>query len=191
MVIVSLPEDKPKIAFHAAMMVVENFGFFVMYHDLWGSAPVDAACDDTRAIVAFMAMTCFSVAFLCLFMGMGGFTNDKLLFPIGWFSHLAGGLCYCFCTAAIPIIHFGEKGKECSAILPTYGDRLSVVYYMHAVLFLFYVYSMLSITYFSFLKPTYFTGGTVTNLTSETSALLPPEQQEYGTAKPPSGPKKV
>ena len=35
----SLPEDKPKIVFHAAMMVIQNFGFFTMYFDAWGASP--------------------------------------------------------------------------------------------------------------------------------------------------------
>ena len=26
----SLPEDKPKIAFHSAMMAIQNFGFFMV-----------------------------------------------------------------------------------------------------------------------------------------------------------------
>ena len=31
MPVVSLPADKPKIVFHAAMMAIQNFGFFTMY----------------------------------------------------------------------------------------------------------------------------------------------------------------
>lgn len=76
----SLPQDKPKIAFHAAMMAIENFGFFMMYYDIWGFTPgpqtaggvVTDPCESTRAAVSFFALTCFCVAFLCVGMGYGG-----------------------------------------------------------------------------------------------------------------------
>jgi hypothetical protein len=41
--VVSLPQDKPKIAFHAAMMAIQNFGFFKMYFDVWGSTQLLSA----------------------------------------------------------------------------------------------------------------------------------------------------
>ena len=41
----SLPEDKPKIVFHAAMMVIQNFGFFTMYFDAWGASPKAETCE--------------------------------------------------------------------------------------------------------------------------------------------------
>ena len=53
--VVSLPQDKPKIAFHAAMMAIQNFGFFKMYFDVWGSTLPSAVCDSTRYAVGMMA----------------------------------------------------------------------------------------------------------------------------------------
>ena len=43
-----LDADKPKIAFHGAMMAIQNFGFFTMYWDIWGSTPHTEVCDTTR-----------------------------------------------------------------------------------------------------------------------------------------------
>ena len=53
-IIIPLDADKPKIAFHAAMMAIQNFGFFVMYWDIWGATPSsayqDGVCDSTRYV---------------------------------------------------------------------------------------------------------------------------------------------
>mmetsp|Transcript_4040 Transcript_4040/g.9634 ORF Transcript_4040/g.9634 Transcript_4040/m.9634 type:complete len:176 (+) Transcript_4040:123-650(+) len=169
----SLLSDKPTICFHAAMMVVQNFGFFVMYYGLWGDAPIDAVCDSVRFSVGFMALTCFYVAFMCIAMAYGGYTDDSVLFPLYWFGHLAGGLCYIFCTYAIPAaVFYTEDGTSCTTtVAPIYGARLKAVYFTHAVLFLFYVYNMLSITYFSWAKATFFTPAP-TETVSETTPLV-------------------
>ena len=173
MPVIPLPSDKPTICFHAAMMVVQNFGFFVMYYGLWADAPIDAICDSTRGIVGFMALTCFYVAFMCIAMAYGGYTDDAFLFPLYWFAHLAGGLCYCFCTYAIPAtIFYTPEGTDCSALAPVYGGRLSAIYFTHATLFLFYVYNMLSITYFSWAKATFFTPAPVEGGVDEKTPLV-------------------
>ena len=150
--VVSLPQDKPKIAFHAAMMAIQNFGFFKMYFDVWGSTLPSAVCDSTRYAVGMMAMTCFCVAFLCVGMGMGGLTDDKPAFILFWFAHLVGGSMYTACTVIVPIARWSDDGKLCAAANPVNGDRTAIVYYMHAALYLVYVGGMLSITYFSYLK---------------------------------------
>jgi len=156
MAVISLPEDKPKIVFHAAMMAIQNFGFFMMYWDIWGNTPSASTCDGTRFAVAFMALTCFCVAFLCVGMGFGGYTDDKVVFTLYWLLHLVGGGCYTVCTVLIPIERYSDGGKACAALALVNGDRIKVVYAMHATLYLVYVGGMLSITYFSFLKPTFF-----------------------------------
>lgn len=161
MPVASLVEDKPKIVFHAAMMAIQNFGFFIMYYDLWGATPYGDACEDTRNATGTMALTCFSVAFLCVGMGYGGYTDDKILFTIYWFLHLAGGLSYSYCTVAVPLARFSDDGKECAGLAPVNGDRVRAVWIMHAAYYLGYVYSMLSITYYSFLKPTFINKTTV------------------------------
>ena len=51
---------------------------------------------------------------------------------------------------------WADAGKACALLSPVNGDRLEIVYYLHASLYLVYVGSMLSILYFSFLKPTFF-----------------------------------
>ena len=35
-----LPADKPKIAFYGAMMAIQNFGFFLMYYQIFLVIPV-------------------------------------------------------------------------------------------------------------------------------------------------------
>ena len=152
----SLPEDKPKIVFHAAMMVIQNFGFFTMYFDAWGASPKAETCEGTRNAVAFMAITCFVVAFLCVGMGFGGYTDDSFVFALYWFAHLVGGACYTICTIMIPIERFSDAGKSCAALSPVNGDRIQLVFIIHAALYFVYVGGMLSITYFSYVKPTYF-----------------------------------
>uniref|UniRef100_A0A7S1NNI7 Uncharacterized protein n=1 Tax=Eutreptiella gymnastica TaxID=73025 RepID=A0A7S1NNI7_9EUGL len=160
----SLPEDKPKIVFHAVMMAIQNFGFFVMYYGLWGATPHPGLigdvsgdpCSNTRFATGFMALTCFCEAFLCIGMAFGGYTDDKTVFTLYWFAHLVGGLCYIFCTGAVPAARFSDEGKACAKLSPSNGDRVQMVWIVHAVLFMVYVGGMLSITYFSFLKPTFF-----------------------------------
>merc|ERR1712190_600652 len=101
-------------------------------------------------------MTCFCVAFLCVGMGFGGYTDDIVTFALYWLLHLVGGACYTICTFLVPIARFSDDGKLCAAYAPVNGDRIEVVYYMHAALYFVYVGGMLSITYFSFAKPTFF-----------------------------------
>merc|ERR1719181_1834992 len=122
--VLSLPEDKPKIVFHATMMAIQNFGFFIMYFDIWGSTPHTAVCADTMLWTGWMAMTCFCVAFLCVGMGFGGYIDDTLTFALYWFAHLVGGASYTLCTVFIPIARFSEEGKACAKLNPTNGDRL-------------------------------------------------------------------
>jgi len=136
-------------------MAIQNFGFFIMYYDTWGATPDAETCDDTRFWIAFMAMTCFCVAFLCVGMGFGGYIDDKITFTLYWFAHLVGGACYTFCTVGIPLARFSEDGKACAQLSPVNGERIRVVFAVHAALYMVYVGGMLSITYFSFIKPTY------------------------------------
>lgn len=155
MAVASLPEDKPKIAFHACMMAIQNFGFFTMYFDIWGATPAAATCAETRFAVGFMAMTCFYVAFMCVGMGFGGYTDDGFVFAVYWFGHLLGGGAYTICTFLVPLARFSPEGAACAALNPIGGSRLQVVYVAHAALYFVYVGGMLSITYFSYLKPTF------------------------------------
>jgi hypothetical protein len=156
----SSAEDKPKIVFHAVMMAIQNFGFFTMYYDAWGATPGPVGdtdpCEGTRSAISFMAMTCFAVAFLCVGMGFGGYTDDATVFALYWFAHLVGGACYTVATVTVPTERWSDEGKQCAELSPVNGDRIAIVYYMHAALYLVYVGGMLSITYFSFVKPTYF-----------------------------------
>lgn len=152
----SLPEDKPKLVAHAVMMSIQNFGFMYFYFSIWGATPADAVCEDTRGAVSFMAMTCFFVAFLCVGMAFGGYVDDVTTFALYWFAHLAGGGAYTIATFAIPIARYSEDGKACAALAPVVGDMTEVVYAVHAALYFVYVGGMLSITYFSYVKPTFF-----------------------------------
>ena len=167
--VVSLPADKPKIVWHAAMMAIQNWGFFHMYWDLSGftPGPVDTPiaigdemhsdpCKSTRDACSFMSLTCFFVGFLCVGMGFGGYTDDFKVFWLYWLLHLVGGACYTVCTILVPLARFSDVGKKCAELSPVNGDRVELVWIVHAALYLVYVGGMLSITYFSFLKPTFF-----------------------------------
>jgi len=159
--VMSLPEDKPKIVFHAAMMCVQNMGFFVMYYDIWGDTPYHFnGCHGIRQAVGYMALTCFCVGFLCVGMGFGGYTDDFGVFWLYWLLHLVGGASYSICTVLIPRAMYSDDGQDClrydeGPYSRVNGERLEYVYYLHAVLYLVYVGSMLSITYFSFAKPSF------------------------------------
>jgi len=157
MPVAALAVDKPKIVAHAAMMAVQNFGFMLLYNSIWGATPFDATCDSTRFAVGFMVLSCFGVSFLCIGMGMGGYTEDSFFFPFYWLAHAfvaVGG--YCSCTYLIPVARFSEEGEACAALSPVNGERTEYVFYLHAALFWVYVYSMLSVTYYSWAKATFF-----------------------------------
>jgi hypothetical protein len=156
----ALENDKPKIAAHAAMMAVQNFGFMLLYYGIWGATPSDETCESTRFAVGFFTLSCFGVSFLCIGMGMGGYTGDAFLFPFYWIMHAivaVGG--YSSCTYLIPAARFSVEGENCAALAPVNGERLKYVFYLHAALYFVYVYSMLSVTYYSWAKATFFSKG--------------------------------
>jgi hypothetical protein len=145
-----------QIVFHIAMMSIQNFGFFIMYLALWLSTPSKPVCDDTRFAEGYMALTCFLVSWLCIGMGFGGYTSDSVLFPFYWVAHAAPAvLGYCVCTFLVPMARFSDTGVACAALAPVIGSAVQCVYIVHAGLFFCYVGNMLSVTYFSFLKPTF------------------------------------
>jgi hypothetical protein len=78
---------------HAAMMAIQNFGFFIMYYDIWGDTPAGDAtggvCDETRLWVGVMALDCWGVAHLCVGMAYAGYTEGHFWFPFYCASHRA------------------------------------------------------------------------------------------------------
>jgi hypothetical protein len=202
---------------HAAMMAIQNFGFFIMYYDIWGDTPAGDAtggvCDETRLWVGVMALDCWGVAHLCVGMAYAGYTEGHFWFPFycashrasvaararasclhaaaspallgqslplrrprsprlsthycccccccccccflsclvccAGFFHLFIALGYVLCTLTIPLARWSDDGKACAKLAPTNGERLEVVYFVHAAFFLYYVYNMLSVTYLS------------------------------------------
>mmetsp|Transcript_122886 Transcript_122886/g.274491 ORF Transcript_122886/g.274491 Transcript_122886/m.274491 type:complete len:169 (-) Transcript_122886:91-597(-) len=155
---VSIPQDKPKLMFYAAMMWVQNFGFFVMYFMLYQHIPDPSTgdCDNLRFWVGFFALDCFVESFVCIWMAMGGYTDDNLLFPLMWILHLIVALPYCICTYTIPHAIYSDEGKSCRVTAGAPLLPLVPVYWTHAALFLVYVWMMLAVTYFSWAKPTFF-----------------------------------
>merc|ERR1711988_1567628 len=156
MTTLSLPEDKIKIAFYGFMMFIQNFGFFIMYFLIYISIPNTGACTDTRSWVGTFALDCFVESFVCVWMAMAGYTDDGLLFPITWILHLLVALPYCICTVGIPTAIYADQGKAC---LEGAGPRvypIKTVYWTHCILFLVYVWVMLSVTYYSFAKASFF-----------------------------------
>jgi len=162
-----LPEDKPKIAFNAAMMWVQNFGFFLMYLMMWIFMPKAEKCNGLRFWVGFFSLDCFLESFVCLWMGMAGFTDDSTLFPVMWILHLLVALPYVLSTFTIPSAMYSDDGKACvqsSSLL----KPLEPIYIVHASIFLVYVVMMLTVTYFSFLKPKFFRKSSLTSDSSQT-----------------------
>jgi len=158
----SAPEDKPKILFNAFMMWTQNFGFFIMYFLMYIMIPNVGACEDLRFWVGFFALDCFVESFVCVWMAMGGYTDDGLLFPVMWIAHLIVALPYVLCTITIPIAIYSDDGIACRASNPGSMYAIVPVFWTHCGLFNVYVWMMLSQTYFSFLKPSFFAGGEVT-----------------------------
>lgn len=60
-------------------------------------------------------------------------------------------------TDLIPVARYSDEGEACAALAPVNGERLVYVFYLHAGLYFVYVYSMLSVTYYSWAKATFFT----------------------------------
>ena len=146
----------PQIVFHAAMMSLQNFGFFIMYFAIWLNTPAAEVCAESRFAEGFMALTCFLVAFLCVGMGFGGYIDDAFTFALYWIAHAVpavGG--YTTCTFLVPLARFSDTGVECATRAPVTGSVVQGVYIVHAALYWCYVGNMLSVTYFSFLKPTF------------------------------------
>ena len=156
LIVKSSPADKPKIVFHATMMAIQNYGFFAMYFATWMATPAAEVCAESRFAEGYMALGCFLVAWLCVGMGFGGYIDDGFVFALYWIAHAipaVGG--YTVCTFLIPMARFSPTGDACAALAPVVGDVVKYVYWTHAGLYWCYVCNMVSITYLSFLKPTF------------------------------------
>merc|ERR1711988_901480 len=163
----SLPEDKIKIMFYAQMMFIQNFGFFLMYYIIYGAIPELSTCSDMRFWIGWFAMDCFVESFVCVWMGMAGYTDDSTLFPIMWIAHLVVALPYCLCTITIPLAIYSDDGKTCRKAGQPSLYRLEPLFWVHCAFFMFYVYNMLGITYYSFVKPTYFSASSAKTIVVE------------------------
>ena len=152
----ALEKDKPKILFYGAMMAIQNYGFYQMYYSIFPHISVTAECTGLRFWVGFFALDCFVESFCCLWMAMGGYVSDPFWFAFGWILHLLVALPYCISTVGIPMAMYSADGTTCRASMGPAGIALEPVYWLHAALFLVYVWMMLSITYYSFAKATFF-----------------------------------
>jgi len=164
-------EDKPKIAFYAAMMTIQNFGFHVMYYGIFGDIPDIHECTTLRYWIGLFALDCFVESFVCVWMAMAGYTNNSGLFKTWWIIHLLVALPYCLCTVTIGLSLYSEDGTACQAANSGPLYKLNAVYMTHVGLFLVYVWCMLSITYHSFIRPALIDG----------NALAQKPQTELGT----------
>jgi len=152
----SLPADKPKILFYGAMMAIQNFGFFLMYFNLYLGTPVIADCSNMRYWLGFFGIDCFVESFCVLWMAMGGYVDSTCWFIFGWLLHLFVALPYCISTVGIPVVLYSDAGTTCRTAMGPGGLAVVAVYWTHCALFLVYVWMMLSITWYSFVKPTFF-----------------------------------
>lgn len=151
-----LPADKPKIVFYGAMMAIQNYGFYAMYYPLFLAVPDNPKCDEMRFWLGTFSIDCFIEAFVVLWMAMGGYIEDNFWFKFGWIMHLLVALPYCVSTVAIPLAIFSDDGEDCRGEMGNMGYSMVAVYWTHCTLFLVYVWMMLSITYYSFAKATFF-----------------------------------
>merc|ERR1711865_1000786 len=150
----TLEEDRPKIAFYGLMM--------------YGNMPDMTQCVDLRFWCGFFALDCFVESFVCLWMAMAGYTRDNL-FCLYWVLHLLVALPYVLCTFTIPAAMYADDGKYCRGVdgvgpmaaqgTPGWKYVVEPVYWLHFTLFLVYVWHMLCISYYSFVKPVYFNKG--------------------------------
>ena len=62
---------------------------------------------------------------------------------------------YTTCTFLVPIARFSETGMACAALAPVAGSAIQAVFIVEAGLYWCYVGNMVSVTYFSFIKPTF------------------------------------
>lgn len=183
-----LAADKPKIVFHIAMMSLQNFGFFIMFFAIWLATPDAETCAETRFAEGFMALVCFLVAFLCVGMGFGGYIDDGLTFAFYWIAHAipaVGG--YTTCTFLIPIARFSESGVACAALAPVPGSAIQAVWILEAGLYWCYVGNMVSVTYFSYIKPTFkvtFSASVCLGLWALTEAIVFGILVQYGAFAP-------
>ena len=74
----------------------------------------------------------------------------------GWILHLMVALPYCVSTVGIPLAMYSDDGAMCRTAMGSAGYPLEATYWVHCALFLIYVWMMLSITYYSFAKATFF-----------------------------------
>merc|ERR1711988_707991 len=154
----SLPQDKPELVFMAAMMAIQNYGFYQMYYQIYGGIPVLDTCDDLRFWIGFFALDCFVESFVCVWMAMAGYTDDQN-FPFYWVLHLLVALPYVVCTITIPLAMYDDKGKACRIAGGVAMKPLVSVYWLHCGLFMVYVWMMLNVTYYSWARATLFSGG--------------------------------
>merc|ERR1711988_769624 len=160
----SLPQDKPELVFMAAMMAIQNYGFYQMYYQIYGGIPVLDTCDDLRFWIGFFALDCFVESFVCVWMAMAGYTDDYL-FPMYWIFHLIVALPYVVCTFGIPGAIYSDEGKACRDLKWSWKYPIEGVYWTHAGLFLVYVWHMLCVTYYSWGRATFFSKGEASQLT--------------------------
>lgn len=116
-----------------------------------GISDPDSKCDDLRFWVALFALDCFVESFVCVWMGMAGYTDDAY-FCVYWVLHLLVALPYVLCTITIPLAIYDDNGVACRNIAGYPLYPLVTSYWLHLSLFFVYVLHMLMVTYYSFLK---------------------------------------
>ena len=124
-----------------------------MYYQIFLMIPtMGTDCNNMRFWVGFFAIDCFVESFCVLWMAMGGYTGSCGWFAFGWILHLLVAMPYCISTVGIPVVLYSTEGTTCRAAMGPSGFAVVGVYWTHCALFMVYVWMMLSITWYSFLK---------------------------------------
>lgn len=147
-------QDKLVIGVIGVMMMVQNYGFGVTYWDLFTQIGLESECAGSRWWLAYDGIVCVveTVFAGCLILG-GWIDSSKVWFWIFWILHAID---------AVPgytgaCIYLGQNlksddGLKCAKKYPSVVQRGIEVWYVQLAFYVFYVFCMLAITYFSAIK---------------------------------------
>lgn len=147
-------QDKLVIFVLGIMMMVQNFGFGVTYWDLFTEIGLESECAGTRWWLAYDAVVCvIETTFAgCMMLG-GWFDNTKIVFWIFWVLHAIDAVPgYTFACIFLGKNLKSEDGLKCAEKHPSVGERSYNVWVVQLCFYVFYVFCMLAITYYSAFK---------------------------------------
>jgi len=147
-------QNKIVIGVVGVMMMVQNFGFGVTYWDLFQQIGHEEECLGSRWWLGYDGIVCVieTVFAGCLILG-GWIDSSKVFFWVFWVLHAID---------AVPgytgaCIYLGQNlksadGLKCAKRYPSAHKRSLEVWDVQLAFYVFYIFCMLTITYFSAIK---------------------------------------